>query len=89
MDLEERVLPVAAYRHWVFAFPMQVRFHPARDEEQLGKLRKIFVLSVKAWLRAKARKMGIAPTFRPELTRIPSAFTWPWSSRHTAVTRPC
>ena len=46
MDLAERVLPVAAYRHWVLAFPMDVRFHLVRDEGLLGRLRAIFVRSV-------------------------------------------
>ena len=76
MDLEGRVLPVAAYRHWVLAFPMQVRFHLARDEELLGKLRQIFVRAVHTWLRAKARKMGVA---RPLTGAV--AFTQRFSSR--------
>jgi hypothetical protein len=76
MDLEGRVLPVAAYRHWVLAFPMQVRFHLARDEELLGKLRQIFVRAVNTWLRAKARKMGVA---RPLTGAV--AFTQRFSSR--------
>jgi hypothetical protein len=76
MDLAERVLPVAPYRHWVLAFPMQVRFHLARDEGLLTRLRAIFVRSVRGWLFARARATGIA---RPLFGAV--AFTQRFSSR--------
>lgn len=59
LDLVERVLPVAPYRHWVLALPAELRFLVARDERLLAKLREIFVRSVQAWLRAKARALGV------------------------------
>jgi len=58
-DLVDRVLPVAPYRHWVLALPAQVRFHVARDEALCRQLREIFVRAVRAWLRAKARALGV------------------------------
>jgi len=58
-DLVDRVLPVAPYRHWVLAFPAQLRYWLARDEALLSKLRSIFVRSVRAWQRAKARALGV------------------------------
>jgi hypothetical protein len=76
MDLVERVLPVAPYRHWVLAFPMEVRFHLARDERLLARLRRVFLSSVRVWLRAKARKVGVT---RPLFGAV--AFTQRFSSR--------
>ncbi len=58
-DLVGRVLPAAPYRHWVLSFPMELRFHLVRDEALFQKLREIFVRSVRAWLRAKARALGV------------------------------
>jgi hypothetical protein len=58
-DLVDRVLPVAPYRHWVLAFPAELRFLLARDEALLAKLRELFLRSVRAWQRAKARALGV------------------------------
>ena len=58
-DLVERVLPVVAYRHWVLSLPVGLRFWAARDERVMGKLRAIFMRSVGAWQRGRARKQGI------------------------------
>lgn len=59
LDLVERVLPVAPYRHWVLALPVELRFLLARDERLLSKVRQIFIRTVQAWLRAKARALGV------------------------------
>ncbi|MGB8259600.1 MAG: transposase [Terracidiphilus sp.] len=55
----DRVLPVAPYRHWVLAFPADLRYLLARDVALLARLREIFLRSVRAWQRAKARALGV------------------------------
>jgi len=75
-DLVDRVLPVAPYRHWVLSFPVELRFLLARDEKLLAKLREIFLRSVRAWQREKARTLGV------KLARTGAiAFTQRFSSR--------
>jgi len=76
LDLEQRVLPVVPYRHWVLALPVEHRFLLARDEVLLGKLREIFARSVQAWLRAKARSLGV-----PHALTGAIVFTQRFSSR--------
>jgi hypothetical protein len=43
----------------VLSLPLRLRFLAARDERVLGKLRAIFVRSVGAWQKGKARAQGI------------------------------
>ena len=75
-DLVDRVLPSAPYRHWVLAFPMWLRYLLVRDQALLRKLREIFVRSVFAWQRARARALGV------KLGRVGAiAFTQRFSSR--------
>ncbi len=66
LDLVERVLPVAPYRHWVLALPAELRFLLARDEDLLAKVRKIFAGAVQSWLRAKARSLGVLHVSPPD-----------------------
>jgi hypothetical protein len=43
----------------VLSLPTELRFHLGRDEGLLTKLRANFVRSVRGWLRAKARAIGV------------------------------
>jgi hypothetical protein len=76
LDLVERVLSVAPYRHWVLALPAELRYPLARDERLLAKVREVFVRSVRSWLGAKARAVGV----RQALTGA-GVFTQRFSSR--------
>ena len=53
--LVDEVLPVAAYRQWVFTLPHWLRYPVARDHELLGKILNVFVATVSAWYRKRAR----------------------------------
>ena len=79
-DLVDRVLPHAPYRHWVLAFPIELRFHLARDAGLLQKLREIFLRSVRAWQRAQARKRGLEGARTGAI-----AFTQRFSSRSCSI----
>jgi hypothetical protein len=59
LDLVQRVLPEVPYRRCVLALPAEHRYLLARDEGLLGKVREILARSVQAWLRAKARSLGV------------------------------
>jgi hypothetical protein len=75
-DLVDRVLPVAPYRHWVLAFPAQLRYLLARDAALLARMRQIFLGSVRVWQRAKARALGVKDARTGAI-----AFTQRFSSR--------
>jgi hypothetical protein len=59
MDLVDRVLPGAPYRHWVLALPIELRFVLARDDGLLASLRAIFVRALRSWLQARAKVLGV------------------------------
>jgi len=58
--LVDRVLPVAPYRQWVLTFPFEVRFLLAVDGAFLTEMLSAFMRSLFAWMRLRARRIGIS-----------------------------
>ena len=55
-----RVLPHVPYRQWVLSLPRHVRFRLARDPALVSAVLAVFLRSVFAWQRRRARAAGVA-----------------------------
>jgi len=58
--LVEHVLPWAPYRQWTLSLPYAVRFRVGYDIRLLSAVLRVFLRTVFAWQRRKARALGIA-----------------------------
>ncbi len=58
--LVDRVLPVAPYRQWVLTFPFESRFLLAVDGAFMTKMLSAFLRTLFAWMRRRARRIGIS-----------------------------
>lgn len=58
--LVDRVLPPAPYRQWVLTFPFEARFLLAVDGEFLTEMLSAFMRTLFAWMRLRARRIGVA-----------------------------
>jgi len=56
--LVDHVLPRVAWRQWTLAFPRALRIALLKDEKLLGKVLGIFVRTVFAFQRLRARQLG-------------------------------
>lgn len=54
------MLPAVPYRQWVWTLPIALRLALARDSALLSPVLRLFIRRVFAYLRCRARKMGIA-----------------------------
>ncbi len=57
--LADHVLPVAPYRLWTLSLPRSIRLPVVRDPSLLTKVLVVFLRTVFAYQRRRARKMGI------------------------------
>ncbi len=58
--LVDRVLPIAPYRQWTLSLPYDVRFRVGYDKTLLGQVLSIFVRTISAYQRLRARRVGIS-----------------------------
>jgi hypothetical protein len=59
--LVDRVLPVVAgYRQWTLSLPYRVRLRIGYDKARLSKVLAIYLRTVFAWQRTRARRVGIS-----------------------------
>jgi len=57
--LVDRVLPIAPYRQWTLSLPYDVRFRVGYDKTLLGQVLSIYVRTISAYQRLRARRLGI------------------------------
>jgi hypothetical protein len=58
-QLVDRVLPFSPYRQWVLSLPFRLRLLLAKEGRLLGKVRTIFMRTVRSWQRLQARRLGL------------------------------
>jgi len=59
-NLVDHVFPLEApVRQWVLTLPFRLRFLAAFDHELKQEVLRVFVRSVSAWYRARAREQGV------------------------------
>ncbi len=56
--LVDNVIPEVACRQWVFTVPHALRYRMAWDSELTGVVLDVFIRTISAWYRTKARKLG-------------------------------
>jgi Transposase zinc-binding domain/Putative transposase len=74
--LVDRVLPFSPYRQWVLSLPFRLRLLLAKEGRLLGKVRTIFMRTVRSWQRLQARRLGLR-----DVTTAAVCFTQLFGSR--------
>ena len=74
--LVDRVLPFSPYRQWVLSLPFRLRLVLAKRPALLGKVRTVFMRTVRAWQRLQARRLGV-----PDAKTAAVCFTQRFGSR--------
>ena len=57
--LVDNVIPEVAVRQWVLTVPGWLRFRMARDNELTSIVLDVFIRTVSAWYRRRARRLGV------------------------------
>ena len=57
--LVDRVLPRAPYRQWTLSLPYRVRYRIGADSALLSKVLSVFLRTLFAWQRRRARRAGL------------------------------
>lgn len=60
-DLVDRVIPRVPVRQWVLSLPHGLRYRLAYDSGMITRVLNVFVSTVFAFLRCRARECGISP----------------------------
>ncbi|MDF1565525.1 MAG: transposase [Deltaproteobacteria bacterium] len=66
--LVDRVLPPAPYRQWVLSLPRRVRYLLVTRKELLAPVLEVYLRTLWAWQRRRARKLGVEKPLTGSIT---------------------